>query len=305
MKSKFLKRMLQLMLAGLVLIVIATVMNPDLWRLEEAVISKEGMRSFLNRGKDELQRDSFSYALTEQKISTIEISVSNADLKITETDGDLMSGELYAGSSTSLQHEVVGDMLKIEAVHRRKWSFGFFNWISDRELNISVPKGYALDIRVRGVSGDVDVALSEVKGFQAETVSGEIHGRLGRAESVRTTTTSGMTDVKVSSGTLDAEMTSISGEIELEAENVDQLVAETTSGDIEIRATETLIRSEGIVTSISGDIELRGVPKDLGLDLRTISGELSVWDMTAEKTVSRSGEGMLRAETTSGSITVK
>lgn len=305
MKSKFLKRMLQLMLAGLVLIVIATVMNPDLWRLEEAVISKEGVKSFLGRGKDELQRDSFSYALTEQKISTIEISVSNADLKITETDGDLMSGELYAGSSTRLQHEVVGDMLKIEAVHRRKWNFGFFNWISDRELNISVPKGYALDIRVRGVSGDVDVALSEVKGFQAETVSGEIHGRLGRAESVRTTTTSGMTDVKVSSGTLDAEMTSISGEIELEAENVDQLVAETTSGDIEIRATETLIRSEGIVTSISGDIELRGVPKDLGLDLRTISGELSVWDMTAEKTVSRSGEGMLRAETTSGSITVK
>lgn len=305
MKSKFLKRMLWLMLAGVVLMVVATLMNPDLWRLEEAVISKEGVKSFLGRGKDELQRDSFSYDLTKQKISTIEISVTSADLKITETEGDLMTGELYAGSSTSLQHEVVGDRLKIEAVNRRKWNFGFFNWIADRELNISVPKGYALDIRVHGVSGDVGVALSEVKGFQAETVSGEIHGRLGRAESVRTTTTSGMTDVKVSSGTLDAEMTSISGEIELEAENVDQLVAETTSGDIEIRATETLIRSEGIVTSISGDIELRGVPKDLGLDLRTISGELSVWDMTAEKTVSRSGEGMLRAETTSGSITVK
>lgn len=305
MKSKFLKRMLQLMLAGVVLIVISLIMKPDLWRHGTVVFSEEDLRAFLDVGKEAEKREAFVYDPKEHGITKIEVLVSASDVKISETDDNLLSGELYAGKSVRIGHEVVGNTLRIEVASGKKWNLSFFDWGEDRQLNLLVPKELIADVEVRTVSGDVAVVLPQVGKFHVETVSGEIHGRWERAETVHTSTTSGKTNLKVSSGNLDAEMTSVSGEIELEAEIVDRLIAESTSGDIQVHAKEMLTKKEGRVYTVSGDIELRGVSTELGMDLTTLSGTISVWDILGGKNISRSGDGMLHVETASGNITVK
>lgn len=302
MKSKFLKRMLQAMVAGIVLMAIGFFMTPKSFR-DQLRQWEDSEWDHLNPGVS-LRTESFSYDLMEGNISKLEVFVPSEDVKIIPTDGKVLKGEWVSGSYMTLRHERTGDTLKIKSDNERKWVFSFFDWAGDRQLKLFVPKDLLLDLDIETVSGDVFIDWGEGKNVKIQTTSGKVEGKWNRAESLIASTTSGSIIAEIETGSVEAELTSLSGDLELHADIIEALNVETTSGEIDIRAKDVKTTS-GRLYSLSGDIQVQGVSKETGVDVRTLSGQLSLWNMSVGKNFSQPGNGNLSAETTSGDITFK
>jgi DUF4097 and DUF4098 domain-containing protein YvlB len=157
------------------------------------------------------------------------------------------------------------------------------------DFEVTVPHG--TEVTVKSVSGDVDV--QDVKGeLRAESVSGEVTvsnaDRLVLAKSV-----SGNVEVVSAASERDAEITSVSGDVDVRGIRARDLEVVSVSGDVKILdATCERASSE----SVSGDIRYSGSLAAGGrYDFKSHSGDLRI-------EISEDVGFELEAETFSGEI---
>lgn len=290
------------MVAGLILMAIGLFMTPRTY-WDQLFLWEKGNLAGINPTGAE-RKEFFRYDFSDAKLLKLEIRVTSEDVMITPTDGDVLEGEWISGKSVALRHELVGDTLRIGIEKDRSRIVSFFHWTGGGRLNLLVPKKLLLDLDIQTVSGDIVIDLPKSGKVSLRTTSGSVHGKWNEVKLLAVSTTSGQIAADVSDGSVDVEITSLSGDVELRAATLTGLDVETTSGEIEVRAREVKAPA-GRLYSLSGDVDIHGVSKATGVDVRTLSGRLSLWDMSVGKNFSQPGNGILSVETTSGNITVK
>lgn len=165
------------------------------------------------------------------------------------------------------------------------------------------------DLTVSTTSGEIELAdhsgplaLNSISGDM--TASGEI-------ERPRVETVSG--DVELAGVSGPAEVSSISGSILIDDARAARLKLESTSGDIEV-AGGLLAGEASTITNISGDVTVAlDNPRDLRLEVSTISGDLEsdldLRDLVSERRrlagVVGDGSASLIISTTSGDVSVQ
>ena len=235
------------------------------------------------------------------------VSIENVRgaINVTGWDRDqvAVTGTLGEGSKFSITGSGPSVTVRVENEHEGSWSFfGGNGPKEDSVLNVSVPRGSALDVEavsadveVKGITGSREIELESVSGdVRAEaradraelgSVSGDVTFA-GETRDVVLETVSGDIDARRADGRIKSE--SVSGNITLEAGMLDELTAGTVSGDVEIVATG--IGSGRIaVESMSGDVYL-GVPAALSarIEAETFSGSI---DSDFGKVVDEDGPG--------------
>lgn len=167
-------------------------------------------------------------------------------------------------------------------------------WPKDREgpdlgaLTVSVPRGASVGVEVvngplsvEGVSGQVQLETvngdvtyrGDARWVAAEAVNGTVDVRAPRSRETRAGSVAGNVIVRAEGGLLEAE--SVSGDIQIYAEGaVQEVDAETVSGDIEFRGTPAASASLSF-ESHSGDVVLH-LPSGLSavLEAETFSGSI-------------------------------
>jgi DUF4097 and DUF4098 domain-containing protein YvlB len=198
------------------------------------------------------------------------------------------------------------------------------------DFEVTVP--YGTEVSVKSVSGDVDV--EDVKGeLQAESVSGEVTvsnaERLVRAKSV-----SGNVEVVSATSERDAEIGSVSGDVDIRGITARDLDVSSVSGDVKIldascgrASAESVsgdIRYSGSLASggryefqsHSGDVRIE-ISEDIGFELEaeTFSGEIeSDFPLTVHSLRGKQrevsgiygdGSAFIQATTFSGDVTIE
>lgn len=195
-----------------------------------------------------------------------------------------------------------GDTLRIRY---EKEGFNLFSFGShqDKELTVTLPEGTELhDVNISATSGTINVPSLKADTLNLEITSGAIAAAVC-AETIVTDTTSGDIDLQVSGDTKSISAETTSGNIRIDAENVQKFEAETTSGDIvlKIAGMETLE-----VETTSGDVTI-ALPADAGFtaDFDTTSGSIA-YDLPLTKEGGKytcgNGSGKVEVDTTSGDI---
>ena len=222
--------------------------------------------------------------------------------------------------ATGLHFDVEGNQTRVEI----KMPGQNVNWGDGSDLLIQVPLGSR--IVVDSVSSDI-YAEKLVAGVQIRTVSGEIELRDARdlislrsvSGSIHTEDTQGELRATSSSGELNvrnhkgnAQVETMSGEIDLEESEVARLTGASISGEINVQAQllETVIAE---ITSVSGEVVVEVIsPNNLTILAQSTSGDIDN-DLTDDKVTDSfgrrsldtrigDGSGALNIRTVSGAI---
>ncbi len=133
-----------------------------------------------------------------------------------------------------------------------------------------MPETFIKDIRVEGISGQVQFENGSYENVEVSTVSGEVKTRTLKADKLDVKSTSGEVDIDSASG---------------------KVSASTVSGDIEVRYN--LVDGKSDLKSTSGDIRM-SIPDDaaFGLEVKTTSGEIEPYpEMYIDKLTDRKLQG--------------
>lgn len=138
------------------------------------------------------------------------------------------------------------------------------------EFEVIVPSG--TEVSVKSVSGDINV--SNVQGeLKAETVSGEVD--IQQAEKlVSAKSVSGSLEVAAASGTENMEISSVSGDVDVDGLEAARVTFESVSGDIEITDAKC---GRASLKTVSGDVQYIGPLETSGrYEFKSHSGDVKV-----------------------------
>jgi DUF4097 and DUF4098 domain-containing protein YvlB len=205
-----------------------------------------------------------------------------------------------------------------------------YNRDGQATLTVTIPAGSRLetstvsaDQNVRGISGAVQ--LSSVSGdleaqlgstdAQVKTVSGDINLQgSGKSAKWRVSTVSGDVTLLRAAGSL--ELNTVSGDTQLELDQLTSFRGRTTSGDMQLRG-RVLRGADVSYESVSGDLGIAvGTEAGMSIDASTFSGEISTCFgekgkptseySPGEKLSTRRGEGgaTVRVKSLSGDVSI-
>ncbi len=189
----------------------------------------------------------------------------------------------------------------------------------DAELTVTLPRGRVRSAEIRTVSGNVeweggveklsvvttngDVDIrgegSGIGELDAVSTSGDVDLR-GRISAAKIKTMSGDMDMDVNGAKLQANSTS--GDIDAVCRGVREVKLTTISGDLDLRAEDT-DALQANMKSTSGDLDLTlpGAAADVNLTTRTVSGDVDISGLS----ISETSKHRAVMETVSGDITVE
>ncbi len=223
----------------------------------------------------------------EEPIKNILVEGVSADVFIKESEFNQVRVEILGGEKQIAESFIENETLSV-SLRNKIFCFGFC-YVKEKII-IYVPKEMQSNLKIKTVSGDIEVQNHSSMNVDLKTTSG---------------------DIKVGDINL-ATLSSISGNIILDSGK--KIIATTTSGDIHIKRAEKKIESK----SVSGDIQIQNLfieedssikttsgdvsineTNDIFIEASTVSGEIDVLDNN------RHVDRILRIKTTSGDISVK
>ena len=188
---------------------------------------------------------------------------------------------------------------------------GSYNWNPpEKELTVSLPRDVVLEsFEADTASADVTAESLSAKYLDIDTVSGRVKiDALSCAESVKADTTSGGVDISLSGDVRKADISTVSGTVNVKAEKITEFDCESTSGSITLSAKTA--PSSIDIDSVSGKVTLY-LPKDLNatLEFDTVSGDFNCaisCSVSGKDTYSfGAGTGRYTVDTTSGNLKIE
>ena len=178
-----------------------------------------------------------------------------------------------------------------------------------KNLTINVPKEYFFDeIDIDSISTIINIVGVASKDFECNTVSGKIMlSESNISRNLFVETTSGNFEANGLGYLESADISNVSGNINIKAEKINKAYFDTTSGNAHINVGKEF--SEFEFDSISGNLELT-LPLDLSATMifDSISGEFSSnhpSKINGERYIFGDGENEYTLKTVSGDINIK
>lgn len=223
-----------------------------------------------------------------EPIKKINITTKASSIQVETNDTNKISVKYYGDKEDKeLDLSTANEVLNINE-DTSYFCLGFCNF-AEHKIIISLPKeiDYELDfntasgdiyipninlsnISIKTVSGDIkvinaknanlestsgDIEITEVEKLVSKTVSGEINvNRIKRSCDIKTT--SGDVDISLLDITTNSNISTISGEVEIETNRTSYVKTETVSGEVSIDDNNRYAKTELTVKTTSGDIEV-------------------------------------------------
>ncbi len=226
--------------------------------------------------------DGESVSISSQKGTELqaELEISLPEEMFVIFEGMISSGE-FAGIEGGLEIEIDHSQLELNST----------TVVQD----IALVSG---KIELVGIDGDLNIAA----------VSADIEGELDAVEILRIATSSG--DVKLESdwSLSRVELSTVSGDIELEISGLTEGHISGASGDIELKLNGFLLEELDIGT-ISGDVKIKSKNEFSKIALETVSGKVDYPALEDDSGIliaeNTGGSGSLNIETISGKIKIE
>lgn len=223
-----------------------------------------------------------------EPIKKINVITKASTIQVETNDTNKISVKYYGDKEDKeLDLSTANEVLNINE-DTSYFCIGFCNY-AEHKIIISLPKeiDYELDfntasgdiyipninlsnISIKTVSGDIkvinaknanlestsgDIEITEVEKLVSKTVSGEINvNRIKRSCDIKTT--SGDVDISLLEITTNSNISTISGEVEIETNRNSYVKTETVSGEVSIDNNNRYAKTELTVKTTSGDIEV-------------------------------------------------
>lgn len=223
-----------------------------------------------------------------EPIKKINITTKASSIQVETNDTNKISVKYYGDKEDKeLDLSTANEVLNINE-DTSYFCLGFCSY-AEHKIIISLPKeiDYELDfntasgdiyipnlnlsnISIKTVSGDIkvinaknanlestsgDIEITEVEKLVSKTVSGEINvNRIKRSCDIKTT--SGDVDISLLEITTNSNISTISGDVEIETNRNSYVKTETTSGEVSIDNNNRYAKTELTVKTTSGDIEV-------------------------------------------------
>lgn len=250
---------------------------------------------------ENLNTESFEPAFTEvpDAVTAITVRTVNNDITITPYDGSTVQIRYFESDKETFDIAVdEGGVLTMARRSNKPWFeyIGVNFLIEDHPIEISVPRGAAIALDLKTVSGSITANDMVATGLTMKTTNGHLTSIGTSAQRIEAGTTSGgITLSRVSVATrIDASV--VNGEVALADVTCEELSAWTTSGHISLDAVDSQIASYRCTNgSIIGSVV--GARQDYAFNARTTNG--SVHPETGG-----TGPRTIDAVTTSGSISI-
>lgn len=221
---------------------------------------------FIKFGDNQVLLKNNTFAINKKKIT---INTKSADIKIKESNDDLIHVELYGKNDDDYTVEE-NDNIKISENKKNIFCLGFCSY--KKHITIYLPNNYISEIDLKTISGDVTVEKELFTKTNINTTSGDI--KLKRNNEIKINT--------------------VSGDIELEYAT--KIEIGTTSGDVLI---DTLnLENNSFINTVSGDININKT-NNIYINTHTVSGDVRI-----EKNI-KDANSELKINTTSGDIYIK
>lgn len=209
------------------------------------------------------------------KIDSIKLNFKSSDVNVMITDEEELRVIQY--SNKELEEKELfyvstnGNELTVyESKKDMKFNFNLFN-MRRMAYDIYIPKNYEGSICIESVSGDIFIDKEiNLKNIEIKSTSGDI-------------TFNSAIDVDK------LKVNTVSGDIKLDNVNSNEIILESTSGDINVGKTTNHIE----VKTVSGDITVNGASGKISIE--TTSGDISIYDFNIkEKSNAKSVSGDIK-----------
>lgn len=223
----------------------------------------------------------------EESISKLEIDAISSDIHIKEAEDNTLRVVAYGKEKETIESTIENDTLKVKRTGNH-FCFGFC--FSKEEITIYLPRDSKVDMDVKTVSGDIEIASFLNSNVEVKTTSGDI--KVGEVSQTKLKTISG--DIQLEKGNA-VEAQTTSGDLKLNHVLI-SINAKSVSGDIHIENLE--LESDSTLHTTSGDVTIGGT-NDLYIETSTLSGDINISNNN------RYANTTLKIETTSGDIRMK
>lgn len=232
-------------------------------------------------------------------VEKININVVSADVNIIKYEGTEIRihfhGTIYRSNNVEIPRLLVEtnrNVLNI-TVERIKKRFGWFTYFNENtKLDIYVPEDYNEDFDIDVVSSDVSITNQDIDKLKVKTVSGIIELKNTTYNGINADCVSG--DIYINGEISDSDLDTVSGDINLTVSKLkDDVKMNTISGDVNLSIDK---ESDGFkieYSTVSGDLqntliglEIREKDKDsfLGvygnekhsITFNSVSGDISI-----------------------------
>lgn len=239
--------------------------------------------SFVFNGKTTLLLDE----VYEENVSKIEVDVISADVHIKEAEDNNLRVIAYGKEKETIESTIENDTLSIRRTGNH-FCFGFC--FGKEEVTIYIPRDRKVDLDIKTISGEVEIATFKNSNVDVKTTSGDI--KIGEVSQVKLKSVSG--DIYLEKGS-NVEAATTSGDLKLKYV-LTSINAKSVSGEIQIENLD--LENDSTIHTTSGDVTIRSM-NNLYIETSTLSGDINISNNN------RYANTTLKIETTSGDISVK
>ena len=278
-------------------------------------VSKDGIRFLDERIEtffDEVGDTPFGFGFSgrlsasasyEGPVSQITVDVADADVLLIPTDEAAYRIEAAYSEDSPVTMEQNGSQIAIRQVSRSGLHLFYWQSGGGAQVKLYIPKGASgNDITIGTQSGDITWKLDwkAAETVSLSSVSGDIRGGSITASTLALSSTSG--EISGAACTEFFELSTTSGDIRMDMEQVRRLNASSVSGDLSLNGA---IGTSAEISTVSGDVllSLGGSPSQYTLLFNSVSGDSSI--SGADLSDLQSGPVPLRIGTTSGDLSVQ
>lgn len=212
------------------------------------------------------------------EISEIKFDGTSDNIRILPSEDGKIHISYYESDNHCYEIATVENVLSMKDNRGSAWyeniSLSFFgNAISNKEVVINIPKEIR-DIDIKTMSGNVFFYCgNEFSNANISSMSGDVELGNFSAENIKATTASG--DINISGiVSVEAEFESTSGEVKVAKTVADTLKAKTVSGDIKLN--DTIAKVKFSATSTSGDIDVVSANEFGSVMADSTSGDIDI-----------------------------
>ena len=219
----------------------------------------------------------------KEDIKDFDISSDLSNVTIRKTESDVISIKVYGNKRDEVTTDIKDNTLYIK--NDNSTNICLFFCIMNSKIEIMVPKEEYDNLKIKLVSGDIELGDIKFNNINASSKSGDI--KLDEATKVDINLVSGNINFKeIDNGTIYTTSGNITGT------TVNEINAKTISGDIRISNVNKACQ----ITATSGNINISNLNILNKSTLKTISGNV---------TVNKSKDIYIEASTISGNINIE
>ncbi|MBQ9459718.1 MAG: DUF4097 family beta strand repeat protein [Oscillospiraceae bacterium] len=231
-----------------------------------------------------------------ETLTGVDIKTFSSDVRFVVSDDGVTRVESVHGDDVKESVEVENGVLNVRQETVKKVSIHFFGFgvgDIDSHLTVSLPRGTFESLKLETASGDVGIpadysfqsaevaTASGSVSFDAQcgkllvgTASGDVRLREVRADSASIATASGEVELKDTRVTEKLTVATVSGDVEFEHSDAQEMELETVSGEVE----GTLLTGKSFdVKTTSGKIEVPASTSGAGrCEIKTVSGDVKL-----------------------------